>query len=171
MGLHDSVPLAIGRTSDRVIPVTVCNAGITGSLLQFRISDIQLRPESVSYTHLDVYKRQTIRKYPACRPNITIFFSWLSKLTLSFVPSISKNATYSSKIRKPVSYTHLDVYKRQYQCHILKRLYNLFRSHPTQQNFQRKFLEVHRMEFLYLDVYKRQAFCKDGSGKKCTTDV
>ncbi len=35
----------IGRTSDRVIPVTVCNAGITGSLLQFRISDIQLRPE------------------------------------------------------------------------------------------------------------------------------
>ena len=35
-----------------------------------------------------------------CRPNITIFFNWLSKPTLSFVPSISKNATYSSKIRK-----------------------------------------------------------------------
>ena len=35
---------------------------------------------------------------------------------------------------------------------ILKRLYNLFRSRPTQQNFQRKFLEVHRMEFLYLFV-------------------
>ena len=27
-------------TSDRVIPVTVCNAGITGSLFKFRISDI-----------------------------------------------------------------------------------------------------------------------------------
>lgn len=32
--------------------------------------------------------------------SITIFFSWLSRLMLSFVASISKNATYSSKIRK-----------------------------------------------------------------------
>lgn len=40
----------------------------------------------------------------------------------------------------------------EYQCHILKRLYNLFRNRPTQQNFQRKFLEVHKMEFLYLFV-------------------
>ena len=41
----------------------------------------------------------TIRKYPACLPSMTIFFSWLNRAVLSFVVSISKNATYSSKIR------------------------------------------------------------------------
>ena len=52
----------------------------------------------VSYTHLDVYKRQGSRRYsfPIRQTMIrTLGFSW-------------KGAVYT-----PVSYTHLDVYKRQ----------------------------------------------------------
>ena len=41
----------------------------------------------------------TIRKYPACLPSMTIFSNWLNRAVLSFVVSISKKATYSSKIR------------------------------------------------------------------------
>ena len=57
---------------------------------------ISLNEEAVSYTHLDVYKRQTI----------------LNDLAASFEGRneyISRLCSYPL----PVSYTHLDVYKRQ----------------------------------------------------------
>ena len=71
--------------------------------------------EPVSYTHLDVYKRQT----QAYATNI-------KETGQTFVPMIASFAAVGSNavldfllifgigpIPKPVSYTHLDVYKRQ----------------------------------------------------------
>ena len=66
--------------------------------------------ESVSYTHLDVYKRQELEKQKKTsfgyRPKISFVVplyktpeKYLRRLTESF--------------QEPVSYTHLDVYKRQ----------------------------------------------------------
>ena len=47
----DNLPAEATRTwvTKTIAPVTVCNAGITGSLLQFCISDIQFRPR-LSYS-------------------------------------------------------------------------------------------------------------------------
>ena len=57
-------------------------------------------PHPVSYTHLDVYKRQT----PICGCSI-----WCCTWT--------RQRPISMSILSPVSYTHLDVYKRQfYPC-------------------------------------------------------
>ena len=56
----------------------------------------------VSYTHLDVYKRQLLRKAEQKR---LLFTSIREKLD-----TIRKMVTDSLT---PVSYTHLDVYKRQ----------------------------------------------------------
>ena len=65
----------------------------------------------VSYTHLDVYKRQVFE------PN--------KEISLEDAQKIDPNATYEDKVEvqlntkefgriaAPVSYTHLDVYKRQ----------------------------------------------------------
>ena len=52
----------------------------------------------VSYTHLDVYKRQ--RKHHA---EFYLYFAQLPYQLLAVLPGAEK----------PVSYTHLDVYKRQ----------------------------------------------------------
>ena len=63
-------------------------------------------PEAVSYTHLDVYKRQAIpsdNTIPAI-PDI-VSAAWKDER----IPSVKKKL----RINAPVSYTHLDVYKRQ----------------------------------------------------------
>ena len=67
---------------------------------------------AVSYTHLDVYKRQPMYfLYRSSRENFmsskTISVLPRSFFTLSFImtPEVSSAV--------PVSYTHLDVYKRQ----------------------------------------------------------
>ena len=66
--------------------------------------------ESVSYTHLDVYKRQTQKLDEVVvvgygvqkKVNMTGSISNVKADDLSVIPSTN-----------PVSYTHLDVYKRQ----------------------------------------------------------
>ena len=59
--------------------------------------------EAVSYTHLDVYKRQdsdfALRLYK--------FNDWFDR----YLP---KHRYIVEEIESPVSYTHLDVYKRQF---------------------------------------------------------
>ena len=57
-------------------------------------------PEAVSYTHLDVYKRQTP--------------SWEASTPItSAAPPLAALRAKAPVWVKPVSYTHLDVYKRQ----------------------------------------------------------
>ena len=67
------------------------------------------KPESVSYTHLDVYKRQAYRQYGR--------YYWTGVVW----PDRAENPGEAHAVARawetardvPVSYTHLDVYKRQ----------------------------------------------------------
>ena len=78
-------------------------------IIDWQTNDIDPTPETVSYTHLDVYKRQglphPLRPY-GCHEGsegtrgASIYQEYLSKGKPSHT--------------KAVSYTHLDVYKRQY---------------------------------------------------------
>ena len=59
-----------------------------------------LPPVSVSYTHLDVYKRQTL-------------YSCVNKIWLTVKFDLNPPGEYMQQRATSVSYTHLDVYKRQ----------------------------------------------------------
>ena len=58
----------------------------------------------VSYTHLDVYKRQVI---------CTLIYSLKTQVSLLPPPWEEFTTKEPSLSATPVSYTHLDVYKRQ----------------------------------------------------------
>ena len=58
----------------------------------------------VSYTHLDVYKRQALRKSGV---------SFGLRFWIFSTPATHFAAAFESTSEIPVSYTHLDVYKRQ----------------------------------------------------------
>ena len=60
--------------------------------------------KSVSYTHLDVYKRQ--------RQELS-YNEFVQMVEAGEVDSIKVGSTEITVIPKTVSYTHLDVYKRQ----------------------------------------------------------
>ena len=59
---------------------------------------------AVSYTHLDVYKRQMQKEQTKSVAN----------------PNNIREENYSKKTSKAVSYTHLDVYKRQFGTNIIQ---------------------------------------------------
>ena len=69
--------------------------------------------DAVSYTHLDVYKRQVLQWELLEQ----VFVSGARQATGVRLPSINSKISptlYSSGLAvSPVSYTHLDVYKRQ----------------------------------------------------------
>ena len=71
----------------------------------------------VSYTHLDVYKRQSSARTPRLRQKIVKFSLTASgrspRVKLRFIDAKTPSLTPPSRVEKPVSYTHLDVYKRQ----------------------------------------------------------
>ena len=76
-----------------------------------------LSARSVSYTHLDVYKRQFLNWVQKTKPHIKsetglLLFVPTIKLTVYLrIPCrIFINSLYNTE---SVSYTHLDVYKRQ----------------------------------------------------------
>ena len=64
-------------------------------------------PESVSYTHLDVYKRQLHRQ----QVPVPLFRPVKAVVSAAFQSSVPGQGFAAE--RAPVSYTHLDVYKRQ----------------------------------------------------------
>ena len=75
-------------------------------------------PWPVSYTHLDVYKRQTLLSYG----NEAVMLEKLITETEKEMQTI-REAAKEKDLQKldsltPVSYTHLDVYKRQ-ACRLL----------------------------------------------------
>ena len=68
-------------------------------------------PASVSYTHLDVYKRQGLNPGPGYPiQNLQTIFCGLQVLLLRRLPQPASTLSLNPTA---VSYTHLDVYKRQ----------------------------------------------------------
>ena len=63
--------------------------------------------KAVSYTHLDVYKRQFVGRHPA---GVCIAVAAL----LLFIMVSAGLSSCGSMFSGSVSYTHLDVYKRQH---------------------------------------------------------
>ena len=63
------------------------------------IAEHTVRTLSVSYTHLDVYKRQ-------------VLWTVITRTSGHYTVERSFNMIYSHEV-EAVSYTHLDVYKRQ----------------------------------------------------------
>ena len=66
---------------------------------------------SVSYTHLDVYKRQSLSKGNKEKVQLILAMSRNARLYLLDEPIGGVDPAARDYI--PVSYTHLDVYKRQ----------------------------------------------------------
>ena len=84
---------------------------------QMDLMEHSIRLESVSYTHLDVYKRQLYER--DIKPKLKLN-TWLTKESIikkKILPYFAKRKlseiTAKDIMRWPVSYTHLDVYKRQ----------------------------------------------------------
>ena len=65
-------------------------------------------PDPVSYTHLDVYKRQALT-HAACLQGHTALFT----SAVDIVNTLAAAQATGGVKRETVSYTHLDVYKRQ----------------------------------------------------------
>ena len=67
---------------------------------------------AVSYTHLDVYKRQAMSKLKKLLPKRDLRARWLWVLALALT-AVKLGLCSFQLIVASVSYTHLDVYKRQ----------------------------------------------------------
>ena len=82
------------------------------------VAIVTLTVISVSYTHLDVYKRQPANRYSS-RTEMTNSGTHTPMVAITMdipsnkLPRLTAEVTPSST---PVSYTHLDVYKRQCVC-------------------------------------------------------
>ena len=76
-----------------------------GKQLLHHLIDIGIGLAAVSYTHLDVYKRQVL-------PRLGSAFILFTSLIASTVSAFGTSPLISKGILS-VSYTHLDVYKRQ----------------------------------------------------------
>ena len=93
-----------GGANDRAISIQ-----ITQTIQQIELLDSQL--QTVSYTHLDVYKRQRYVKDHFIDYDEYVQASLEDFLNLQnglFIVNVSNDSS-----TEPVSYTHLDVYKRQ----------------------------------------------------------
>ena len=74
--------------------------------IQHRLKILRANRDPVSYTHLDVYKRQ--RPYCAVKTKKTRSSAFFSAETVRAI-----DQARHKPLETPVSYTHLDVYKRQ----------------------------------------------------------
>ena len=83
-------------------------------------------PAAVSYTHLDVYKRQPQLSLPfsISRP-LALTASSASSGDSYAADEVSPGCRFIVKDLEAVSYTHLDVYKRQPQMRLDKLLSHL----------------------------------------------
>ena len=90
--------------------------------LVFLVSNSLFSLEAVSYTHLDVYKRQSLERVEVLKGANAMLYGNVApggiinlitkKPRFNFGGSVALNGG-SWNTYKPVSYTHLDVYKRQ----------------------------------------------------------
>ena len=112
-----------GVPTEDPFPVTVARIRVSKGALEF--ADLSLRP--VSYTHLDVYKRQELQR--AIMGSYRAGMTGVSQTASQSLEQLSRwrcrsglllgqeggclVALTSAATIAPVSYTHLDVYKRQ----------------------------------------------------------
>ena len=104
------------RSDFRAVKVKECVAvPKSKKLLQFTLDDGTVTDRTmlsgihaVSYTHLDVYKRQDICSKTKLLLSVYRDVVWI---TLSESARVNEELVYYGE--EPVSYTHLDVYKRQ----------------------------------------------------------
>ena len=92
-----------------------------GQHLHFFFQPLQGKLDTVSYTHLDVYKRQVV-----CHDRVaTGFVNTIDGHVV--IPPLMSPAGIAALTVSPgtVSYTHLDVYKRQVPALLLQREENL----------------------------------------------
>ena len=77
-------------------------------------TSVKVPPTStpVSYTHLDVYKRQTLDLRIGYNVDRMDFFSFVRDVASNPLPGLI-HLRLPCVLSYPVSYTHLDVYKRQ----------------------------------------------------------
>ena len=99
---------------------------------------LQCIPEPVSYTHLDVYKRQ-VSKVNTCVIKSTAH-------VLNNVETVNNNLSFG---KEPVSDTHLDVYKRQCLKLLKKLLLN-------QDWFNQVITSLSSLVFLSVQVVQTQ---------------
>ena len=96
--------------------------------------------QPVSYTHLDVYKRQ-VYKQAIAFPFLKEETHHISKYCYDNLGTFSKRlecrSVCSSTVSRPVSYTHLDVYKRQMYRPITK---NVLVTYVQYKGLKRTFL-------------------------------
>ena len=64
----------------------------------------------VSYTHLDVYKRQVVGLLPAVIVVVAVIVAVIMRMRRSMIVALAVRVRMAMIA---VSYTHLDVYKRQ----------------------------------------------------------
>ena len=69
---------------------------------------------AVSYTHLDVYKRQLLGHGGAGKTTVAEAMALITGVTKR-MGKVADGNTISDYDKEAVSYTHLDVYKRQQQ--------------------------------------------------------
>ena len=89
---------------------------------------------SVSYTHLDVYKRQQVAAVNAALNsfNKELLAEHIRNCVVRDIRE-GKDETVEELVVIPVSYTHLDVYKRQGYYHIGEgKLRMLIDGHPNE---------------------------------------
>ena len=71
------------------------------------------RNNPVSYTHLDVYKRQALDSIFEEEPDAGLGNGGLGRLAACYLDGMATTDICGTGYSIPVSYTHLDVYKRQ----------------------------------------------------------
>ena len=135
------------------------------------VAPVPMAAMTVSYTHLDVYKRQTLglpmrtgshragqgSPSPGRNPREN------SSGKQRHIASVSLPIIYTSYGYGTVSYTHLDVYKRQANPVFLSACamkWNQLQNEntPLRAMLNGKLQSVSAVSYTHLDVYKRQMY-------------
>ena len=103
---------------------------------------VSLHHGPVSYTHLDVYKRQ--RQYKlADDTEVTIQFYTEREAAVDFNSYVNQVKSDSYLVcLEAVSYTHLDVYKRQ---HLDSRTMAYFQQHPIYNKYKDSIASIYKL--------------------------
>ena len=121
----------------------------------------------VSYTHLDVYKRQALYSTPAGKNTIVIVLADHGD-GMGSHRMVTKQVSFYEEMTNAVSYTHLDVYKRQMYNIIQLNDKNLSELQTIAQELSIKKTDSLKKEELVYKILDEQAIA--GATKKVAAD-